>query len=88
MTDVLVKVGFLALAALNGSQDCVNDMKKIMQERCEILCEGLDQLNIPYSEPQGGYYVYADVSKTGLSATDFCLKLFPSKIEVELPLLY
>ena len=64
-----------ALAALNGSQDCVNDMKKIMQERCEILCNGLDEINIPYSEPQGGYYVYANVSKTGISATDFCLKL-------------
>ena len=50
-------------------------MKKIMQERCEILCNGLDEINIPYSEPQGGYYVYANVSKTGISATDFCLKL-------------
>ena len=64
-----------ALAALKGPQDCVIEMRKIMQERCDILCEGLDEINIPYSEPQGGYYVYANVSKTGLNATDFCLKL-------------
>ena len=64
-----------ALAALKGSQDCVKEMQQIMQERCEILCNGLDEINIPYSEPQGGYYVYDDVSKTGLNATDFCLKL-------------
>ena len=64
-----------ALAALQGSQKCVEDMKKTMEERCKILCDGLDVLEIPYSEPQGGYYVYANVSATGLSATDFCLKL-------------
>ena len=64
-----------ALAALKGSQLCVEDMKKTMEERCKILCKGLDELNIPYSEPQGGYYVYANVSSTGLSATEFCLKL-------------
>ena len=64
-----------AIAALMGSQDCVSEMKQIMQERCEILCRGLDEINIPYSEPQGGYYVCANVSKTGLSATEFCLKL-------------
>ena len=50
-------------------------MRKIMEERRDILCRGLDEINIPYSEPQGGYYVYANVSKTGLNATDFCLKL-------------
>jgi len=64
-----------ALAALQGSQICVEDMKKTMEERCKILCDGLDELKIPFSEPQGGYYVYANVSATGLSATEFCLKL-------------
>ena len=64
-----------ALAALTNSQDCVEEMKKTMQERCRALCQGLDKMSIPYSEPQGGYYVYAQVSKTGLSATDFCFKL-------------
>jgi aminotransferase len=64
-----------ALAALKGSQTCVEDLKKIMEERCQILCNGLSELSIPFSEPQGGYYVYADVSSTGLSASDFCLKL-------------
>jgi len=64
-----------ALAALKGSQTCVEDLKKIMDERCQILCNGLSELSIPFSEPQGGYYVYADVSSTGLNASDFCLKL-------------
>ncbi len=50
-------------------------MKRTMEKRCKILCDGLDEINLPYSEPQGGYYVYANVSKTGLNATDFCLKL-------------
>ena len=64
-----------ALAALTNSQNCVDEMKKTMEERCNTLCKGLDEMEIPYSEPQGGYYVYAKVSKTGLKATDFCFKL-------------
>ena len=64
-----------ALAALKGSQICVEEMRDTMSKRCKTLCDGLDELKIPYSEPQGGYYVYANVSKTGLSATNFCLKL-------------
>jgi len=64
-----------ALAALQNSQDCVEQMKKTMEERCQILCKGLDEMNIPYSEPQGGYYVYAKVSATGMNATEFCYKL-------------
>jgi aspartate/methionine/tyrosine aminotransferase len=64
-----------AIAALKSSKKCVEDMKRTMEKRCKILCDGLDEINLPYSEPQGGYYVYANVSKTGLNATDFCLKL-------------
>ena len=64
-----------ALAALTNSQNCVDEMKKTIEERCNTLCKGLDEMEIPYSEPQGGYYVYAKVSKTGLKATDFCFKL-------------
>ena len=64
-----------ALSALQNSQECVEQMKKTMEERCRILCKGLDELNISYSEPQGGYYVYAKVSSIGLNATDFCYKL-------------
>ncbi|WP_062013580.1 pyridoxal phosphate-dependent aminotransferase [Aureimonas sp. AU4] len=64
-----------ALAALTGPQDCVEDMRRTYDERRQALCEGLRSLGIPYAEPQGGFYVYADVSVTGLPATLFCERL-------------
>lgn len=64
-----------ALAALTGPQDCVEDMRAIYDERRRVLCAGLTELGIPYAEPQGAFYVYADVSKTGIGATLFCERL-------------
>ncbi|MFN4128302.1 MAG: pyridoxal phosphate-dependent aminotransferase [Paracoccaceae bacterium] len=64
-----------ALAALTGSQDCVEEMRAIYDERRRVLCAGLTELGIPYAEPQGAFYVYADVSKTGIGATLFCERL-------------
>lgn len=64
-----------ALAALNGSQDCVEEMRRTYDQRRKALCEGLEAIGIPYAEPQGAFYVYADVSVTGLPASEFCQRL-------------
>lgn len=64
-----------ALAALTGPQDCVEDMRRAYDERRQALCEGLAALGIPYADPQGAFFVYANVSSVGLGATAFCEKL-------------
>lgn len=64
-----------ALAALTGPQDCVEEMRQVYDARRRQLLSGLDALGIPYAEPQGAFYVYADVASTGLGATAFCERL-------------
>ena len=32
-------------------------------------------MGLSYARPNGAFYVYANVSTTGLSASDFCLRL-------------
>jgi len=64
-----------ALAALQGPQDCVDEMRKTYEERRRALCAGLDTLGIPYATPQGAFFVYARVAALGLGATDFCERL-------------
>jgi len=64
-----------ALAALTGPQDCVEEMRQTYDERRRALCAGLAAIGIPHAEPQGAFYVYADVSKTGIGATAFCERL-------------
>jgi len=66
---------YAALAALEGDQACVEDMRQIYDERRKALLVGLDSLGIPYAEPQGAFYVYANVSATGVPASVFCERL-------------
>ena len=62
------------LAAITGPQDCVEAMRRTYDERRRTLCRALDAMGLAYSRPSGAFYVYADVSSTGMSASDFCLK--------------
>lgn len=48
------------IAAINGPQDCVKELKKGMQERRDLICERLDR--VPhlfkyYQKPEGAYYI-------------------------------
>ena len=64
-----------ALAALTGPQECVEDMRRAYDERRHALCQGLAAMGIPYADPQGAFFVYANVSGVGMGATEFCEKL-------------
>jgi len=64
-----------ALAALTGPQECVETIRQTFDERRRALCAGLDDLGIPYAQPQGAFYVYAKVAETGVAAAEFCERL-------------
>ena len=66
---------YAALAALTGPQECVEEIRRIFDERRRAVRDSLTAMGIPFAEPQGAFYVYADVSSTGLEATEFCERL-------------
>ena len=66
---------YAALAAVSGPQDEVETMRRTYDERRKALCAALDRMKIRYGRPGGAFYVYADVSSTGLAATEFCVRL-------------
>jgi aminotransferase len=35
----------------------------------------LDNLGLTYGEPQGAFYLYTNISSTGLGAGEFCVRL-------------
>jgi aspartate aminotransferase/aminotransferase len=66
-----------ALAAMTGSQDCVDEMQRTYDGRRRAILAGLDAMGMRYAEPQGGFYVYADVASLdlGIGAGAFCERL-------------
>jgi aminotransferase len=61
-----------ALAAVTGAQEPVRAMRDAYAERREVMLRGLDALGFPYGHPGGAFYVYADVSSSGMAAPAFC----------------
>ncbi len=65
-----------ALAALKGPQDCVGEMLGEYTKRRRKICELLDGIpTLTYVRPQGAFYVLADISRTGMTSTNFAEKL-------------
>ena len=71
-----------AIAALNGSQECVVNQKKIFEERRNYLVKELKEIeNISFVFPEGAFYIFIDISKILNSknaiktSNEFCLKL-------------
>ena len=61
-----------ALAALTGPQDAVEQMVAAYAERRAYMMAALDQLGLTYGHPGGAFYIYANVSSTGIPAPQFC----------------
>jgi len=50
-----------ALAAITGPQDCVKAMRDEFRFRRDLLLEGLREMGVEFSEPQGAFYVFPRV---------------------------
>ncbi len=64
------------LAAIRGSQDCVEAMRREYDERRKILYNGLkamDGVITPY--PQGAFYIFSDFSSFGMTSWDLTVHL-------------
>ncbi len=65
-----------ALAALKGPQECVEEMRQKFDERRRRMFELLTNMpSVGVVEPQGAFYMLADISAFGLDSTTFCTQL-------------
>jgi aspartate aminotransferase len=63
-----------AIAALKSPQDCVEQMRLAFAERRERMLDLLSDipaLNCPH-QPDGAFYLFLDISKTGMTSLLFC----------------
>jgi len=62
-----------AIAALEESQDCVEEMRQAFATRRHLMLEGIRAIpGLQCAEPNGAFYLFADISKIGLNSLDFC----------------
>lgn len=64
------------LAALTGSQQCVADMREEFNIRREYMFERLSAIhNVTAVKPRGAFYMLANISKLGMTSTNFADRL-------------
>ena len=66
---------YAALAALTGSQAPVQAMLDEYAARRAWLMPALTEAGFTYGHPGGAFYIYTNVSSSGLAAPDFCERL-------------
>jgi aspartate aminotransferase/aminotransferase len=66
---------FAAEAAINGPQECVNEMLDAYSRRTDIAMSILGKAGLVVSKPLGAFYMMVDISQTGQNSNDFVRNL-------------
>ncbi|MEA5616364.1 pyridoxal phosphate-dependent aminotransferase [Cronbergia sp. UHCC 0137] len=62
-----------AIAALTSSQDCVEEMRQAFAKRRQVMLDRLNAIpGLSTAKPDGAFYLFPDISKTGLKSLEFC----------------
>jgi len=62
-----------AIAALESSQESVETMRLAFADRREVIFELLDAIpGISCIKPDGAFYMFVNISKTGMNSLEFC----------------
>ncbi|MDZ8110725.1 MAG: pyridoxal phosphate-dependent aminotransferase [Nostoc sp. DedQUE12a] len=62
-----------AIAALESSQDCVEEMRQAFAKRRQVMLDRLNAIpGLSTAKPDGAFYLFPDISKTCLKSLEFC----------------
>ncbi len=78
---------FAALAALEGPQECVSEIRTALQGRRDMVCERLDRLEdyFDYIKPRGAYYLMMRYKIPGVDSMTFALRLLHDARVITIP---
>jgi aspartate aminotransferase len=75
-----------AIAALEGSQDCVEEMRQAFAERRQLILAALRSITgIRCVEPNGAFYVMPRIPDMGMTSLEFCEALLEEQRVVAVP---
>ena len=64
-----------ACEALHSGRKYVEEMKREYKRRREFVYEGFNKLGLTSSKPEGAFYLFPSVKKTGMKSMEFAKKL-------------
>ncbi|MBV8415029.1 MAG: aminotransferase class I/II-fold pyridoxal phosphate-dependent enzyme, partial [Verrucomicrobia bacterium] len=68
-----------AIEALENCQKEVGIMREDYERRRNFVVSRLNEIGLPCHTPKGAFYVFPEISSTGLKSKDFSLQLLRSK---------
>jgi aspartate aminotransferase len=75
-----------AIAAYEGSQDCVSEMVAAFAKRRQVVLDTLNSIpGLSCPKPDGAFYVFPNIGKTGMKSLDFCSALLETKQVAAVP---
>jgi aspartate aminotransferase len=75
-----------AIAALEESQDCVREMVQAFAQRRQFMYEAIQAIpKLSCPKPYGAFYLFVDISKTGMNSLEFCNILLDSQQVAVIP---
>ncbi len=75
-----------AIAAIEGSQDCVETMLEAFTKRRTLIVDRIQAIpKLSCSTPMGAFYVFVDISQTGLKSLEFCEKFLEQQQVAAIP---
>jgi aminotransferase len=76
---------YAAVVAMNECDDEIEKMRHQYDMRRKFLINELNSIGLPCYNAQGAFYVFRDISPTGLSSEEFSLKLLQKAHVVVIP---
>lgn len=70
---------FSQYGATEGLRNCFKDVEKMRisyQQRRNLMYKAFCDMGLPVPEPTGAFYMFPDISSTGLSSEEFATQLF------------
>ncbi len=75
-----------AIAALEGSQDCVETMRQAFAQRRQVILDCLHQIpGLTCAKPDGAFYIFVNIGNTKLKSLEFCSQLLEQQQVAAIP---
>lgn len=68
-----------AIEALDRGEHSVAQMRREYEMRRNFIVSALNEMGLECRSPRGSFYVFPNITSTGLSSRDFCMRLLQEK---------